>query len=231
MEKRIVLLPGWGAGGDKLVSLATKLKHRGWQTLIIDLPGFTAPAPAAVWGVDHYADYVQAKIRKHWPKGAIVFGHSFGGRVAIKLAARHTPGLAGLVLCAPGGLSRPLAFKRWGWAALAKVGKFLGLYRWRKLLYRVVGEHDYERSTGVMREVFKKVVGEDLRTQLEKITVPTLILWGQQDRVVPIRDGQSAQARIKNSQLVVFDHAGHTLPYVFPDLVAERINRWNRLLP
>jgi pimeloyl-ACP methyl ester carboxylesterase len=66
--------------------------------------------------------------------------------------------------------------------------------------------------------------GYDIRDRLEDIGVPTLIVWGRNDRVVPVPAAVSYRKRIgKNAELVIFDHCGH-VPQI------ERPARFNRLL-
>lgn len=229
MEKRIILLHGWGATAGKLELLELELKKQGWETLNLSLPGFGLPPPDRAWNVSDYANYVSKQAQLKWgDKTWTVFGHSFGGRVAIKLAAGGK--VTAVVLCAPGGLSRSNSVKRSIFGLIAKLGKGLGLHKYRGLLYKLAREHDYEKTSGVMRETFKLVVEEDLKPELDKITAPTLILWGEQDRVVPKADGIMAKERITNSKLVLIADQGHRLPYKLPERVAAEINTWYQSL-
>lgn len=227
MEKRIVLLHGWGAESSKLEPLGSALQGLGWRVENLDLPGFGLPAPRTGWSVADYADYVAGRARKKFLNGDyVVFGHSFGGRIAIKLAAKPEANLQGVVLCAPGGLSRSNLVKRILFSSIAKLGKTLGLAEYRWLLYKLAREHDYEKASGVMRGTFHKVIDEDLRPLLPQIRISTLVLWGKQDRVVPYRDGELAKAMVPQSQLKLFDRYSHLLPYEAPQLVAREVDQW-----
>ncbi|KKT76806.1 MAG: Hydrolase, alpha/beta domain protein [Microgenomates group bacterium GW2011_GWB1_44_8] len=223
MEKKIVLLHGWEARAAKLEPLARELQRLGWKVINLEMPGFGLSAPEFAWGVGEYADWVRSKVKGKY----VVFGHSFGGRIAIKLAAQG--GVKGVVLCAPGGLSRPGKMKRVLFEVLAKVGKVLSLERYKAVLYKLAREHDYERTDGVMREVFKKVVDEDLRPDVMKIRIPTLVLWGKEDKIVHVSDGKWTEEQI-GAKLVLFDGQGHKLPYELPERVAKEIDVWFGLL-
>ena len=73
-------------------------------------------------------------------------------------------------------------------------------------------------------DAMRNLVGYDIRDRLEEIGVRTLIVWGRNDRVVPVPAALSYQKRIgDNAELVIFDHCGHV-----PQL--ERPVRFNRLL-
>ena len=219
ISKNIVLLHGWEARAAKLGPLARELQRLGWKVINLEMPGFGLPAPEFAWGVSEYAGWVEKKMGG----SCVAFGHSFGGRVAIKLAAQG--GLRGVVLCAPGGLSRPGKLKRVLFEVLAKVGKALDLERYKVVLYKLAREHDYERAEGVMREVFKKVVDEDLRSEVVKIKVPILVLWGKEDKVVPASDGEWMKEQL-GAKLVLFEGQGHKLPYELPERVAKEIDVW-----
>lgn len=233
-KKKIVLLHGWGANTKKLEPLKKSLEDLGWNVLLPKLPGFNAPAPKEVWGVDDYADYVLRFTAKEFGGGEFfVFGHSFGGRVAIKLGVKGLP--AGVILCAASGLSRGNPIKRAFFWTLAKVGKIFLVVPpvaavWRKRLYKLGGEHDYEKTKGIMRDVFKRVVAEDFRPSVSRITVPTLILWGREDRMTPVRDAQFIKNVLPKSKLVVFAKEGHRLPYERPKQVAGEIDKWFKIL-
>lgn len=222
MEKRIVLLHGWSARAEKFENLRLELEKLDWKVLNLDMPGFGLAAPKEVWGVSEYANWALEQIDKKWKRGTyVVFGHSFGGRLTIKMAAQDQINKA--VICAPGGLSRPNLIKRLLFGLMAKIGKLFGLDKYRWLLYKLAREHDYEKAGGIMKHVFKKVVAENLSPLLEKINIPTLVLWGKQDKIVPHTDAK----KFRNAKIILFNDQGHRLPYEAPDKLAQTIDQWN----
>jgi pimeloyl-ACP methyl ester carboxylesterase len=72
-------------------------------------------------------------------------------------------------------------------------------------------------------EALTSLVGYDILDRLEEVEVPTLIVWGAQDHVVPPADALGYAQRLRHSRLEVFDRTGH-LP------MAERPVRFNRVL-
>lgn len=231
-KKRIALLHGWGVDVRKLKTLADELKRMGWKVLIPELPGFGISPPKSIWGVGEYADYVLEEAQKVFGKNKFfVFGHSFGGRVAIKLAEKYNEKLSGIVLCSISGLSRGNPLRRAVFFVLAKAGKIFLIIPpvatfWRRLLYKLAKEHDYEEAQGIMKEVFKKVISEDLKPTVERIKVPALVLWGKEDRMTPISDAYYIKKTLPAAKLVVFEGEGHRLPYDRPEVVAEEIEKW-----
>lgn len=232
VSKNIVLLHGWRASTSKLEPLERSLLKTGWQVLNVKLPGFDSPTPKFPWNLDDYVNYVQKLVYSEFKNQPfIIFGHSFGGRIAIKLANRPQELLKGAVLCCSGGLSRPNSLKIKSFWLLSKLGKILlplpplaNMYK--KLLYKIAREHDYEKANEIMKGVLQKVVEEDLRPQLRNINLPSLILWGREDRITPFKDAQFAHSNIRNSTLIPFTNEGHKLPYNQPEAVAWEINKW-----
>lgn len=233
--KNIVLLHGWGATASKLEPLSLSLKKLGWSVVVLKLPGFELSPPKEVWGVGEYADYVNKEAAKHFKnKKYFVFGHSFGGRVAIKMGQDNTF-IQGVILCAAGGISRGNFLKRVVFTAIAKIGKTFLVSRrvstlWRKLLYKVLREHDYEKTDGIMKEVFKKVVSEDLKPFIGTLSVPLFILWGESDAVTPLSDAKYITKHAPDSKLKTFKHQGHRLPYEKYEEIANEINTWRNTL-
>jgi pimeloyl-ACP methyl ester carboxylesterase len=230
--KRILLLHGWGARVSRLEPLANKLEELGWTVYTLPLPGFDLPAPSSPWTVNDYAKYALEKAERffHGQK-FFVFGHSFGGRIAIRIAYNRPDALSGIVLCAISGISRANRIKRLLFLFLAKLGKtfwfFPGLANfWKKMLYKLLQEHDYERAKGVMKETFKKVVEDDLQALIPSITTPTLILWGKADKMTPIKDAYFLYEALACRRLVVFSDQGHRLPYLKSQEVANEIDKW-----
>ena len=180
-EKNIILLHGWGAETKKFKPLKRQLEKLGWKVLLPELAGFGKPAPREVWGIQDYSEYVFDEAKELFNKSNFfVFGHSFGGGIAIKLASDNSKKLEGVILCAARGISRGNPLKRLIFASIAKAGKMFLItpeiaQSFRKLLYKAAREHDYEKTHGIMREIFKKVISEDLKPLLPKIKVPTLI--------------------------------------------------------
>lgn len=231
-QKRIILLHGWGAHVGKLTALMKSLKELNWDTHVIKLPGFDLLPPKNVWGIGEYADYVLGEAQKIYGKEKFfVFGHSFGGRIVIKLAEKYNGQLSGLILCSTAGLSRAHSPKRAIFFVLAKIGKvFLfipPLARfWKKLLYKLAKEHDYERAQGMMKAVLRKVVVENLKPVVRKIKIPILVLWGKKDRITPVVDAHYIKKILPSTKLIIFKDEDHKLPYSKPRKLAKEIDKW-----
>lgn len=164
----------------------------------------------------------------------VLFGHSFGGRVAIKYAAKHPEQVRALILCAAAGIKMPDTIKKRALKVLAKIGKQIlrvpPLSKFdtiaRKALYRIAGSYDYMHGKGVMVDVLVKAVEEDLTPLLPRIKIPTLLLWGTADRATPYKDGQTMARFIPGAKLVTFEGERHNLPKHIPNRLAHEIKQY-----
>ncbi len=232
MKLGIIILHGWGSRVEKWLPFKKELERAGFEVFLPHLPGFgkTVP-PKKSWGVSDYAHWVQDYIKENSLKNYFLVGHSFGGRIAIKIASRNPAGLTGLTLVNSAGIKPRKTLKRLAFLVLAKIGKiffflppFCFFKSWAKwMLYKLAREKDYYQAKGMMRKTLKKVLSEDLRADLKKIKIPALILWGEKDKMTNLADGILMNNLIKNSSLITFPEAGHDLPLKFPKKTAGGI--------
>jgi len=222
MTKQIVLLHGWGASSTRLGQLERRLKEKGWEVWAPDLPGFgQTPPPPTVWSLGDYVEWVRQGVAERGWSSFSVLGHSFGGSIAIEWAALDPQGLEKLILIAASGIRKKRSLQKLLARWIAKTGKAVlalpGLNKLRKpmrqVLYHFIGEYDYYRAQGVMKETLKKVLTEDLTDRLDRIRVPVLLLWGANDTLVPVADGHLMHRLIHHSTLKVFSGLDHNFIY------------------
>ena len=70
------------------------------------------------------------------------------------------------------------------------------------------GSSDYKQLDDKMKAIFVKVVNEDLKEDAKQITIPTMIVWGKNDKETPVGMGKKFNKIIKNSRLVILN-GGH----------------------
>ncbi len=238
MPKDIVILHGWGRGAKSYEEAKRLLEQRGNSVYLFDLPGFgEAPPPENPWSVDDYADFVWKFLQANNLNEIFLWGNSFGGRIAIKLAVSHPEKLRGLILCAAAGIKHELVFRQKIARLLARAGKpasrLLGVEKFaefaKRIIYKIGGSHDYRLATGVMKETMKKADSEnseDLRPYLSKIQVPTLIVWGKKDNILPLTDAYVMNKEITGSQLKILEDVGHRPHKESPEKLAEIIDNF-----
>ena len=96
----------------------------------------------------------------------------------------------------------------------------------RRWYYYVVGAKEFFRAEGAMRETFKRIVREDLVTSMEAIDLPTLLLWGEYDIIVPLSIAERMHRLIIGSEFFVIPEANHGVPYKQPDEFASYVTRF-----
>jgi len=231
----VLILHGWGSRAENWSSVKDYLEERGCSVLTPDLPGFGSnPAPSQPWTIEDYFKWVQDFCEEKKLSQFFLVGHSFGGGLAVRFANRFPERLKGLILVAA-KIRRQKNYRYYLGLILAYIGKiifFLPPFSFlqplaKKVLYKVLGVHDYykldSQKTVIMKETFKKVVGEDLVGYLGGIKNQTLIVWGKKDNMTPFKDAVLINQAIKGSKLEVIEEGEHALNLQFPDLLAQKI--------
>ena len=221
---RVVALHGW-----RRTSADFARTLDGLPALAVDLPGFgSSPEPSEPWGSPQYADLVAEVIDRSEPP-VVVVGHSFGGRVALHLAASRPELVRALVLTGV-----PQLFPRQGPAPkpvlgyrVARALRQRGIVsqdRLEALIQRNKwGSEDFRASHGVMRGVFTKLMGETYEHQLRAIDRPVELVWGETDTAAPLASAQRAEQTLQNGRLTVLDGVGHMVPLERPDALRTAI--------
>ena len=132
---------------------------------------------------------------------ATLVGHSFGGRVAIYIAAKYPEKVEKLVLVDSAGIKPRRGIK----------------YRLKILLHKILkkfgkglkGSKDYRALSSVMKKTFQNVVNYDETYLLSDITADTAIFWGDKDKDTPLYMARKLNKKIKSSHLFLLTNAGH----------------------
>lgn len=215
----IVLLHGWGShiGLFKPLIEGLSQKH---TVYALDMPGFgESGEPGEPWCVDQYVDFVCKFMKQLKIEKTALLGHSFGGRVLIKLANREQKEieLTRLVLVDAAGIRPKQSLKKKMKVRLFKLGKRVFSFSLMKKLYpdmienmrKKSGSEDYNAASPLMRQTLVKVIQEDLTPLLSGIKQPALLIWGELDSDTPLSDGKKMEELIPDSGLVVVKGAGH----------------------
>lgn len=208
----VLILEGWGTNAEVYASVSSLLSPK-YTVYTPDLPGFgKSEEPDCPWDVGRYADFVIAFAKELSLEHLILIGHSFGGRVILKLHENVLPfHIDQIVLIDSAGIKPPDTFQKKCRRLKYKCGrKFLEIFMKDKVeSYRLKhSSSDYRTASPKMREVLKRTVSEDLSHLLSKIEAPTLLIWGKNDTATPLSDGQLMEKSIKDAGLVVLE-GGH----------------------
>jgi pimeloyl-ACP methyl ester carboxylesterase len=228
----VLILHGWRSEASIWNNVMGDLCEKGYHCIAPDLPGFgLSEAPRKDFVVDDYVDVVYEVIDRMNVSNVVVVGHSFGARVAIKMSLRSNASsvLRGLILIGAAGVS--LYKKRTSIiSTIAHTVRplfMLPLLRdLRPYIYRLIGSEDYLASPE-LKQTFRNILSEDLEPLLDKISLPTTLVWGANDDETPLKAGEIMYRKIRGSHLLVIDDAGH---YVFLDHREEVVEEILRFL-
>jgi pimeloyl-ACP methyl ester carboxylesterase len=221
----VVGLHGWGRDRRDLQGALGTYPH-----LLVDLPGFgVSPPPAEAWGAADYACCIAAVLDQHESAEPVVMlGHSFGGRVAVCLAASRPDLVRGLVLCGVPlvRLSRaarpPVTYR------LGRTAHQVGLLSARRFeaIRRARASDDYNAASEVMRKVLVRVVHESYDAQLQAVACPVALLWGSADQAVPASTIEKARDLITTLVATeIVDGAGHDVHLQAPGRIRAMIEQ------
>jgi pimeloyl-ACP methyl ester carboxylesterase len=184
-----------------------------------------------------------------------VIGHSYGGGIAVLLAARHPEVVSGLVLVGSVGradsvnavdhvLALPWAGEALAAAGLVAFGRVLPRLRGlaghapgRRLAWLEASLPDRrfaEVAAGFGRQIWRSFVFEqralmreigDVEAALSEVRVPTVVISGTWDVVVPPSVATSVAATITGAELVTVARTGHFVPRDAPKVVADAVRR------
>ncbi|MBI4079222.1 MAG: alpha/beta hydrolase [Candidatus Levybacteria bacterium] len=228
----ILILHGWARTmtGDKYYELIKLLQKEGYAVYSPDLPGFGREKLVKnPMTLNDYVFFVRSFLKNRKISKVIVIGHSFGGRIGAVLASQYPKLVEKLIISgSPLIKHKPTIKKRLAFI-FAKSGKFVIQslpdslqYFFRKLLYRGLGEWDYF-TAGELKATMRKIIAYDVAPVLPLIAVPTLVLWGEEDKTVSISDGLEIAKRIKRATFVSIKNAGHRVPYENPTDFAMKV--------
>ena len=209
----VLLLHGWGGEAASFQPVFEWLAQS-HKVFALDLPGFgKSQMPPTAWNTSDYAGFVTAFLEKFCIPKTHLIGHSFGGRISIILSAEHPEKVDRLILVDSAGINPRRTAKYYFRVGVAKTGKLLrrlGKYgnHLADAVSQRTGSKDY-RKAGDMRATLVKVVNQDLRAFLPRITASTLLIWGENDKDTPVSFGRIMEKEIPDAGLVVLKEAGH----------------------
>ncbi len=212
----LIMLHGWGQTMGSLWGLGD-LFSKSRKVYLIDLPGFgKSPKPPEDWDTEGYARCILQFMEEHKIEHADILGHSFGGRIAIRLAKLAPQRLNRIILINSAGLQRTIQGKALVRSKIAKtsaqVCKFLdrsfGLSTFQEWHVPRFASRDY-RNAGELKNIFVKTVNEDLSDIAKNIESPVLLLWGEKDAETPVEIAKRYADLIPKSTLVVLPGKDH----------------------
>ena len=217
----LLILYGWGSSAENWAHVKELLEKKGYKVFLPDLPGFgKSSLPASPWSLDDYVDWLNNFCEKNNLSQVFLLGHSFGGAVAAKFSLKYPEKIKKLFLIANSGIRKKTLKKQFLKKFSPIFKRFLLI---KKVFYKFFIKSDYLRTSGIMRETYLKVINEDLSEIFSEINVPTVIIWGNKDKITPITDAYFINKNIKNSKLEILPDVSHHIRKEAPQLLVSKI--------
>lgn len=208
-SENLLILHGWGQSLSPWRNTALFCSKK-YKVTIIDFPGFgSSEEPSSVWDTYDYAEFINEFLAKIGITRTIIIGHSFGGRVGTILASKYPDIVSQLLLVDSGGIEikslsvkiRILIYKIF----IKPIKSIFG-----ERMKKIFGSSDYRAISGTMRQIFVKVVNQDLRHLFGTIKQPVTVIWGSNDNVLPVEYVKIYKSLIPQAEIKIIWGADHS---------------------
>ncbi len=230
-DPAVLVLPGWMAKASlyRIVADAISAKYR---VILPDMPGFTGdtPEPPEAWDLNGFVDFTIALIEALGLEKLTLMGHSFGGRIIIKLMSRQELPFETerIVLIDAAGIRHELSDKAKRKQKVFKLAKHFMTEKQIEHYKETHGSADYRAASPLMRDCMVKAVNEDLTPYLKDVTPEVLLIWGTKDTATPIEDGELMEKLMPDAGLARIEGAGHfsfaEQPVIFTNILRSYFN-------
>ena len=227
----LVLIHGTGSSLHTFDDWTSQLKidHR---VVRMDLPGYglTGPFPERDYSIDRYVKFMKDFLDEQGIQQCVIGGNSLGGHIAWRFTVAYPDMVDKLILIDAAGYpyhaeSVPIAFK----AATTPVIKHLFTFITPKFMARSSVENVYADKSKVTNELVTRYFELTLRSgnrqafidrfaaerdldafmKIPTIQQPTLVLWGDQDLLIPLEYAEKFHYDLPNDTLVTLENVGH----------------------
>lgn len=232
-EGRTFLLLHGGAGPASMAGLANTLAQQA-QTILPIHPGFDGePRPEWFTRIGDLALAYLALIEQLDLVNVVVIGNSVGGWIAAEMAVRQSPRLAGAVLLNAVGIDsdpqeRPIVDPM----KLAPAERAAHVFHDPKRFAAAPPSPEAATQMAANQQALLVYAGDPfmhdpaLRTRLAQITIPTLVAWGESDRIVDVAYGRRYASSISGARFEVVAQAGHFPQIEQQDVVVQLIHKF-----
>lgn len=220
--KAVLIIPGWGATIETYMSIINSVSTYA-TVYCLDIPGFgKSQEPNYSWNLNDYVSFIVKFIESQNMEELDLIGHSNGGRIIIKLATiKNTKfKINKIILIASAGIVHKKTLlkkiKIYSYKLCKRILKIKFIETHFPNLLETVrgvfGSNDYKNASPILRQSLVKLVNEDVKQVLPEIKVPTLLIWGENDKETPLSDAKIMEKLIPDAGIVNISEGSH---YVF----------------
>ncbi|GIW65211.1 MAG: hydrolase [Candidatus Parcubacteria bacterium] len=210
MKEKLIILPGWREKVESFSELKELLKEI--ETEIVPLPGFQEKLNQPYTFQD-YLNYLEEKLKNF--ENFYLLGHSFGGALSLLLAIKNPEKIKKLILY-NAAIVREKNLKKKIISSLVKIlkpcEKILPqklIFFLKKFFYRfIVKSYDYFLIDENLKKTFANI-NQDLREKAKFLNTKTILLWGKNDKITPLKHALILKDIIKEANLIIIE-GGHS---------------------
>ncbi|MGI9068225.1 MAG: alpha/beta fold hydrolase [Pyrinomonadaceae bacterium] len=246
----MILIHGFASFSLVWSKVLLPLADAGFRVIAPDLPGygFSGKPRHLDYTIASQAAMVAGLLNQLGIERIVLVGSSYGGAVAATIALDHPTLVEKLVLVGAVTNNKPTRYMLMRLFGSPVIGDILSpllassrtlLRRRMKKVYdrhswvlderRVLARHLPLRTRGTHRAIIRTVRGWDadrISRDAHLISQPSLVMWGENDREVPLRDGERIHQEIPNSRLIVFRECGHIPHEEYPERFTEVVTEF-----
>ena len=225
-KNTLVLIHGLGASSERWSNVIPLFSDH-YRVIVPDLIGFgQSDKPTADYTVDFFVDFLEKFIAASEIKHPNIIGSSLGGQISAEYASLHSEEMKNLVLVSPSGIMKQSTPALDGYIMAAMYPNKISAKNAFELM-EGSGKHVNEeiisgfvermRLPNAKLAFMSTILGlknsKSIKSKLESISTPTLLIWGTDDPVIPIIHADGFVSSIQNCVLYEMNGCGHT-PYV-----------------
>lgn len=205
-ENTILFLHGWGCNKQYMFPLS---HSNNYNSLIIDLPGFgDNPKLSYPYHLNDFVEDILLFINTSNLKINYIVGHSFGGKLACRLS--NFIKIKGLILISASSFHKirgPLYYIK------VLLYKLIKKFRLFKKITNKMGSKDYKDLSPIMKKTMSNIINEPITKDIKKIIVPTILLYGNNDKITPLCIAKKTKKHIKDCELIILK--GNHFAYLY----------------
>ena len=226
----VLILHWWWWSSDSWITFSKSLFKQWFNVIIPDLPWFWKTEINKVYTLDSYAESIEKFVKKLKINNIILWWHSNGWAISIKLQNRKKVKLERLVLNNSAWIrnDKKRSLKRKILNNFVKIIKNFSIIiplwkqsKLRNIFYKLIWSWDYLKSENnpYLKQTYLNMISYDLTNEIEKININTLLIWWEKDTYTPLSDWQKMKKLIKNSKFIMLENQKHWIHLINPNLL------------
>ncbi len=241
-NQSILILHGWRWSSDSWNEFSKILQKSWYNVFIPDIPGASKNTKCEkIYNIDEYAiifeEFVENLKRIYKDinfNKLIILGHSNWWAIAIKLANRKKIKINKLVLNNSAWIRNDIkrnmkrkilniTAKTFNKINFLKNRKISVLEKTKKIFYRLIWNYDYLEAIDNpnLKKTYLNMIACDLKEEIKKINIETLIIWWEKDKYTPLRDWYFMKDNIKKSKIIVLKNKTHSIHLKDPEVLVK----------